>query len=183
MVRIAAPNRRLVLVLGLLSALLLSASPAAQADVGQKIIRLCAQGKSLAGYPPSDYAKALKEISATTEEYSECGQLIRAAQQAAASGKGGGSSSDGGSAGSALPQAVTATPAEQSSIAGAAKSGAAPVSLGGQVIHPGVVHADIASAFSTLPTPVLALLGFVLACLLALAARPLRDRIRDRGAD
>jgi hypothetical protein len=178
MVRIAAPKRRIVPVLGLLVAMLLSASPAAQADVGQKIIRLCAQGKSLAGFPPGDYAKALKEISATTEEYSECGQLIRAAQQAAASGKGGGSGGAG-----ALPTAVTATPAEQRSIAGAAKSGSAPVSLGGQVIHPGVVHANIASAFSTLPTPLLALLGFVLVCLLALAARPLRGRIRDRSAD
>jgi hypothetical protein len=179
MVRIAAPKRRIVPVLGLLVAMLLSASPAAQADVGQKIIRLCAQGKSLAGFPPGDYAKALKEISATTEEYSECGQLIRAAQQAAASGKGSGSSGGG----SGLPQAVTVTPAEQRSIAGAAKSGSAPVSLGGQVIHPGVVHANIASAFSTLPAPLLALLGFVLVCLLALAARPLRDRIRDRSAD
>jgi hypothetical protein len=179
MVRIAASKRRIVPVLGLLAALLaLCAPPAAQADVGQKIIRLCAQGKSLAGFPPGDYAKALKEISATTEEYSECGQLIRAAQQAAASGKGGGSGSAG-----ALPTAVAATPAEQRSIAGAAKSGSAPVSLGGQVIHPGVVHANIASAFSKLPAPLLALLGFVLACLLVLAARPLRDRIRDRGSD
>ncbi|HEX4436057.1 MAG TPA: hypothetical protein VH061_04605 [Solirubrobacteraceae bacterium] len=173
-------KRRIVPVLGLLVVVLLCSSPAAQADVGQKIIRLCAQGKSLAGFPPGDYAKALKEISATTEEYSECGQLIRAAQQAAASEKGGGSSS--GSTG-ALPTAVTATPAEQASIAGAAKSGSAPVSLDGQVIHPGVVHANIASAFSKLPTPLLVLLGFVLACLLALAARPLRDRIRGRGAD
>lgn len=181
MVRIAASKRRIAPLLGLLAAtLLLTASPAAQADVGQKIIRLCAQGKSLAGFPPGDYAKALKEISATTEEYSECGQLIRAAQQAAASGKGSGG---GGQSAGALPTAVTATPAEQRSIAGAAKSGSAPVSLGGQVIHPGVVHADIASAFSSLPTPLLALLGFVLACLLALAARPLRDRIRGRGAD
>jgi hypothetical protein len=179
MVRIAAPKRRIVPVLGLLVAMLLSTSPAAQADVGQKIIRLCAQGKSLAGFPPRDYAKALKEISATTEEYSECGQLIRAAQQAAASGKGGG----GSGGGSTLPQAVTATPAEQRSIAGAAKSGSAPVSLDGQEIHPGVVHANIASAFSTLPTPLLALLGFVLACLLALAVRPLRDRIRGRGSN
>jgi hypothetical protein len=181
MVRIAASKRRIAPVLGLLAAVLLvCASPAAQADVGQKIIRLCAQGKSLAGFPPGDYAKALKEISATTEEYSECGQLIRAAQQAAASGKGGGSSGGGGSA---LPQAVAVTPAEQRSIAGAAKSGSAPVSVGGQVIHPGVVHANIASAFSKLPTPLLVLLAFVLACLLALAARPLRDRIRGRGAD
>ena len=120
------------------SALLLVAAPAHAENVGQKIIKLCTSGKSLAGYPPSAYAKALNEISATTEEYSECGQLIRAAQAAAA--RGGGS----GGAGTPLATPVVATPAEQNAIAGAARSGNSPVALGGQSVHPGVVHANIA---------------------------------------
>jgi hypothetical protein len=179
--RIPRLQRRLAPTVGLLfAATLLMVAPARAEDVGHKIIRLCATGKSLAGYPPSAYAKALKEISATTEEYSECGQLIRAAQAAAARG---GHSTSGGGSGAPLPQAVAVTPAEQKSIAGAAASGGGPLRLGGQEIHPGVVHADIASAFSTLPTPLLALLGFLLACLLVFAGRFLRDRIRDGRTD
>ncbi|HEV3046755.1 MAG TPA: hypothetical protein VGY13_05280, partial [Solirubrobacteraceae bacterium] len=85
--RIPRPSRRLAPCAGVLLALLLAAAPAHADDVGHKIIRLCAEGKSLSGFPPSAYAKALKEISATTEEYSECGQLIRQAQAAAANSK------------------------------------------------------------------------------------------------
>jgi hypothetical protein len=152
---------------------LATATPAQAEDVGHKIIRLCTTGKSLAGFPPSAYAKALKEISATTEEYTECGQLIRAAQAAAASGQGG-----------ATPAgATTATPAEQKAIEGALNSAPGPIRLGGQDIHPGVVHANIASAFSTLPTPVLVLLAFLLACLLAVGGGFLRNRIRGGRAD
>jgi hypothetical protein len=163
----------------LLTTVLLLAAPARAEDVGHKIIRLCATGKSLAGYPPSAYAKALKEISATTEEYSECGQLIRAAQAAAAQGNGSGSAG----AGAPLPQAVAATPAEQKSIAAAAANGGGPVSLGGQEVHPGVVHANVASAFSTLPAPLLALIAFLLACMLAFAGRFIRDRTRGGRTD
>ena len=158
----------------LLAAALALPAPASAEDSGHRIIRLCAEGKSLSGFPPSDYAKALKEMSATTEEYSECGQLIRQAQAAAASAGKQGSGPTGG----ALPTAVTATPAEQKEIAGAASGGGGPVSLGGDEIHPGVVHASIASAFSTLPTPLLALLAFALACGLALGARYLHKRFR-----
>lgn len=175
------PRRLAAIVAAALSALLLAAAPAHAENVGQKIIRLCTSGQSLAGYPPSAYAKALSEISATTEEYSECGQLIRAAEAAAARGGGSGGGGSGGSAG-ALATPVAATPAEQSAIARAQKSGNAPVSVGGQAIHPGVVHTDIASALSTLPTPLLVLLAFLLACLLGFGGRVLRDRIRGGRA-
>jgi hypothetical protein len=178
--RIPRLQRRLAPTVGLLfTAALLLAAPARAEDVGHKIIRLCTTGKSLAGYPPNAYAKALKEISATTEEYSECGQLIRAAQAAAAQSQGSGAAG----AGAPLPQAVAATAAEQKSIAGAAADGGGPVSLGGQEVHPGVVHANIASAFSTLPAPLLALIAFLLACLLVFAGRFLRDRIRGGRTD
>jgi hypothetical protein len=46
------------------------------------------------------------------------------------------------------------------------------------VVHPGVVHADIASAFSSLPTPLLAVLLFLLACAVALAGGVVRNRVR-----
>ena len=177
--RIPRLQRHLAPTVGLLLTVALMLAPAARADdAGHKIIRLCAEGKSLGGFPPSAYAKALKEISATTEEYSECGQLIRAAQQAAA--RHGGST---GPTGAALPGAIAATPTEQRAIARAAASGGAPVSLDGQQIHPGVVHANVASAFSTLPTPVLVLIAFLLACLLAFGGRFLNHRIRAGRTD
>jgi hypothetical protein len=62
----------------------------------------------------------------------------------------------------------------------AAQSGSAPVGLGGSTIPPGVVHADVASAFSTLPTPLLVLLAFLLACLAAYCVSVARKRI-NRG--
>jgi hypothetical protein len=176
---IPRPYRRLAPSVGaLLVTLLLAAAPAQAQDVGHKIIRLCAEGKSLAGYPPSAYAKALKEISATTEEYSECGQLIRQAQAAAASGHGGGSGGGGG-----LTAPIVATPAEQAAIADATRSGSAPVTLGGEQIHPGVVHANVSSAFSTLPTPVLVLLAFLLACAVAFGGGFARKRFRGGRTD
>jgi hypothetical protein len=159
--------------------LAMSAAPAAQADVGSQIITRCLNNQSLAGFPQSAYSKALQELSATAEEYSDCAALIRQAQRAA-SGRSG--LAAGGA--SAAPLAViAATPTERRAIARAAKT-AEPVSLGdGEVVHPGVVHANIASAFSTLPTPLLAVLALMLAGLLVLGGTLLRNRARGKRTD
>jgi hypothetical protein len=154
---------------------LLWVAPAASADVGETIIQRCTHGQSLAGFSQSDYSKALKELSADAEEYTDCASLIRQAQLAAAGGR-------GGSGGPAAVPLVT-TPAEQRAIAHAARAGAAPVKVGGQVIRPGVVHANIASAFSSLPAPLLALLAFLLACLIAWGGGALRNRVRAGRSD
>lgn len=166
--------------MAILAAAALCAPVAAGADVGQKIIRLCGEGKSLSGYTQADYAKALKEISATTEEYSECGQLIRQAKADAARAGAGGS---GAATGTAPAQAVTATPTEQRAVANAARSGPESVQVGGQAVHPGVIHANVSSALSTLPTPLLSLLGFLAVCLLWCGGAVLRRRARDRRPD
>jgi len=172
------PTRAPVLVAATLFAL--ASSPGvAQADVGEKIIDRCTHGESLRGFSQAAYRQALKDLSAGTEEYSNCAQLIRQAQLAGA-----GSHSGGGEV--STPQntaaAVTPTPAEQRSIAHAPSAGAAPLRVGGQTIHPGVVHADIASALSSLPTPLLATLAFLLLCLLLALGSSVRNRIRaDRS--
>jgi hypothetical protein len=70
------------------------------------------------------------------------------------------------------------TPSERNTLSKVAKSGARPLSIGGQVVHPGVVHANIASAFSSLPDPLLALLAFLLACALALGGRAIGRSVR-----
>ncbi|HTR71951.1 MAG TPA: hypothetical protein VMG80_00005, partial [Solirubrobacteraceae bacterium] len=107
------------------------------------------------------------------EEYSNCAQLIQQAQLAAATGH-------AAPSGPAAPnaQALTPSPAEQQAIAHAPSAGAAPVQVGSQAIHPGVVHADIASALSTLPTPLLATVVFLLVGLAAATGAGARNRIR-----
>ncbi len=156
-------------------AVLATATPA-RADIGETIILRCTHGQSLSGFSQSAYRKALKELSADTEEYSDCSSLIRKAQLAAAAGHG------SSTAGVAAPVAITATPSQQKSIEHAQQIAPKPVRLGGRVIHPGVVHVDIASALSSLPTPLLATLAFLLACLLLVIASALRNRIRARRA-
>ncbi len=175
--------RVLALAVALLSMLLPLAAFAApaQADVGEKIILRCTHGESLRGFTQKDYEKALKELETSLEEYSGCANLIHQAQLAAAGSRGGGSGSGGGlgSTGTvASSPAATATPAERSNLSRAPSAGAAPLLLGSQVIRPGVVHVDIASAFSSLPTPLLAVILFLVACAVALAGGALRNRVR-----
>ncbi|HEY4895728.1 MAG TPA: hypothetical protein VII01_06540 [Solirubrobacteraceae bacterium] len=164
----------------LLACLALLTPGTAGADIGETIILRCTQGQSLAGFSQAAYGRALKELSADTEEYTDCSQMIRQAQAAAAAGRGG--SSGGGGAGAAPTAAIAATPTEQRAIARAG-SAAQPVNLDGQVIHPGVIHASIASAFSSLPTPLLLMLLFLLASLLLVLVGNVRDRVRDRRSD
>jgi hypothetical protein len=169
-----ASTLALASAIALLAAILL-AGPA-QADVGEKIIDRCTHGESISGFSQQAYGKALKDISAGTEEYSNCAALIREAQLAAASGKGGpGTGAGGGPAVRLQP-----TPVEQTAIARAPHVGSAPLRVGNQTIRPGVVHANIASAFSTLPTPLIAMLAFLLVCLALAVGAAIRDRIRER---
>jgi hypothetical protein len=153
----------------------LAAPAAANADIGETIILRCTHGQSLSGFTQSDYSKALKELSADAEEYTDCASLIRQAQLAAAG--------HGGGAGSESVTPIAATPAEQRSVAHAASAGNVPVALGGQLIRPGVVHANIASALSSLPSPLLATLAFLLACLVLVAGGAARNRFRGDRSD
>jgi hypothetical protein len=152
----------------------------ASADVGEKIILRCTHGESLSGFSQSDYHQALKDLSADSEEYSGCSLEIREAELAAASGSHGGGAGGGGQSGAA---AVVATPAERRAIAHAEHSDSEPVRLSGGVVHPGVLHVDVASALSSLPTPLLVTLAFLLACLLLVFGGALRKRVRASRSD
>jgi hypothetical protein len=167
---------RLALCSALAAVAVLASAPGAGADIGETIILRCTHGQSLGGFSQSAYAQALKELSADTEEYTDCSSLIREAQLAAA--RRGGSGAGGGSEPAPVPIAATAE--EQKAITQAAHNGAKPVRVGGQVISPGVVHANIASAFSALPTPLIATLAFLLACVLLFGASALRNHVRAR---
>ncbi len=154
--------------------LLAPASPAS-ADAGANIIERCTHGQSLSGFSQQAYRQALAEMPAEVNEYSECAAQIRKAELAAA-GRGGASGPGGGSA----PAAVIAppSPAEQQTLQAAHTSaGAVPVNVGGQPVVPGVVHADIASAVSSLPTPLLVVLALLLTGAVAILARAIRGRV------
>jgi hypothetical protein len=172
---------RFATIAALLATMLLAVAQPASADQGEEIIIRCGHVESISGFSQKAYQQALKELTADAEEYSPCAATIHEAELAAASGSHGAS---GGGQGAAAPAAaVAATPAEQRAITHALHGGSQPVQLGGGVIHPGVVHVDVSSALSSLPTPLLATLAFLLVCLLLVLAGALRKRVRARGSD
>ncbi|MDQ6811318.1 MAG: hypothetical protein M3Z95_05420 [Actinomycetota bacterium] len=164
--RRAAKVGRLSLALGL--AILMLTAPGARGDTGATIINKCTHGESLIGFSQQDYSRALQELPTEVEEYSDCANLIRRAQLAAAGGAGAG----------AVVSAIPLTAGERAALTRVPKSGPSALRVGGQVIRPGVVHASIASAVSSLPTPLLAILAFLLAGALWLAGRAIRNRVR-----
>ena len=175
------PHKSPLLPLAVLLAIGLLGAPAAGADVGETIILRCTHGQSLAGFGQSAYANALKELSADAEEYTNCASLIRQAQLEAAGGTGGSAGLGGAAGAEAVP--LVATPAEQRSLARAASTKPPALNVAGQVVQPGVVHASIASALSSLPSPLLAVIAVLIACLLFVAGAALRNRRRGQRTD
>ncbi|HEY2767847.1 MAG TPA: hypothetical protein VGI76_06290 [Solirubrobacteraceae bacterium] len=165
----------------LFAAILITLSAAGPAFAGptQKILETCSNGKIPNGYSQQAYEQALKKLPPELAEYSDCSDLIHKAQLAAA---GGGGSSGAGALGAAAT-AAPPTPTEQHALEHATHSGGAPVKVGKEAIHPGVVHVDIASALGTLPTPLLTLLAFLLACALWVVGRATYARVRKPGDD
>ncbi len=161
----------------LLAAALLALATAAPAVAGstKKILETCSEGKIPRGYSQQAYDQALHRMPPELSEYSDCSDLIHKAQLGAATGGGGGAGGSG-----ALGAAATAPPSpiEQHALERATHHGNGAVSVGGEPIHPGVVHVDIASALSALPTPLLSLLVLLAACALWLLGRGAYARAR-----
>src|ERR1700680_3114167 len=119
-------------------------------------------------------------MPAEVNEYSECAAQIRKAELAAA-GRGGGGISGPGAGGGPSASIPPPSPAEQQKLQPAHPSaGAAPVTVGGQPVVPGVVHADIASAVSSLPTPLLTVLALLLTGAVAILVRAIQGRVHLR---
>ena len=133
--------------------------------------------ESLSGFSQKAYKQALKELSADTEEYTR----LRHADPPGPAGGGRRHGGAGGGGASGAAAGVGRRRPRPSSGRSSTRSsaGSAPVRVGDQVVDPGVVHANVASAFSSLPTPLLALLALLLACLLVIVASVLRNRVRD----
>jgi hypothetical protein len=160
-------------------ALAFPVNASANASEVTKIYEACGDGTVPTGYSQQAYSQAIKEMEPFLAEYSACPDLIHKAQLAGAAGSHGAGTSGGPSeAGTAA--VAPPTTAEQHTLESIPHASAPPVQVGGEVIHPGVVHVNLASAFNTLPTPLLALLAFLLACALLVAGRILRNRVRTR---
>lgn len=154
-------------------------APAGAQNTVRKILETCSNGEIPTGYSQQAYNQALRQMPAELSEYSDCPSLIHKAQLTAAAGRGGAGGGPGGAAGAAAAVAPP-TAAEQKVLEHAAHSGSEPVRVAGEVVHPGVVHVNIASAISKLPTPLLMLLAFLVACGLLVLGRAVGVRIRAR---
>jgi hypothetical protein len=144
-----------------------------------KIYEACANGMVPTGYSQQTYSQAIKEMEPFLAEYTACPDLIHKAQLAGAAGSHGGSGGSSGGAGAAA--VAPPTPTEQHTLEGVPHASSPSVPVGNDVIRPGVTHVDIASALSSLPTPLLALLAFLLAGALLLLGRAVRGRVRAGG--
>lgn len=150
-------------------------APPASANTGEAIVEKCTHGEPFSGYTAADYREALKHMSTEASEYSDCANLIRKAELAAA---GGGTGASAGTAGASV--ALPLSPTEQRAVSKAHSHGSSPVKVGNEPVFPGVVHANIASAVNTLPHSLFALLAFLLAGALVLAAGEVRKRVNAR---
>jgi hypothetical protein len=172
---------RLALAVTAALALALAGPAAAGASVATRILEACSNGALPTGYSQQAYSQAIKQMPPELAEYTDCPDLIHKAQLANAAGShggpGGGPSGAGGVGVNAAAVAPP-TPTEQRTLEDIPHASAPPVHVGSDVLHPGVVHVDIASAFSTLPTPLFALLALLLAGALLLLGRAVRNRVR-----
>jgi hypothetical protein len=159
-----------------LTLLALTGVAPAQADIGETIILRCTHRESLSGFTQAQYRKALRELGADAEEYSDCSSLIRRAQVAAASHHGGSGGSGSSGAAEAASTPIEATPEETQALANASRVRPGALAVGDRSVRPGVIHA---ASVSSMPKPLLATIAFMLAGLLALGARGLRNIIRD----
>jgi hypothetical protein len=150
------------------------ASPA-DANVAQTILDKCGHHEPFSGYSQKAYREALKQMTTTGIEYGECEEEIRKAEEAAAGG-GAGATTGTPSANIVSPL----TPAEQHAVQNAHRNGSTPVQVGDEPVRPGVVHANIASAVSTLPHSLFAVLALMLAGAVVLAIGEVRKRVRSR---
>jgi hypothetical protein len=161
--------------LALVALAMLSFASTATANVAQTILEKCGHHKPFSGYSQKAYREALKQMTTTGIEYGECESLIRKAEEAAV---GGGVGATTGTPSANVPSPLT--PAEQHAVQSAHRNGSTPVQVGSEPVRPGVVHADIASAVSTLPHSLFAVLAFLVACAVVLSIGEVRKRVRSR---
>ncbi len=173
----ALPARAIALrlITALVAIMLVAGAVPAYGSEASKILEKCGHGEPFNGYSQKAYREALKQMTTTGSQYSPCEAEIRKAEEAAA---GGGTGATAGTPASNV--ALPLTPAERRAVQSAHRSGSAPVQIGSTPVHPGVVHANIASAVNTLPQSLFAVLAFMFVGALLLTIGEVRKRVRSR---
>jgi cobalamin biosynthesis Mg chelatase CobN len=172
-------------LVAILAAISLSIAPAAAHASAQNLISDCiTNGKIVGHYPIADYIQALAHLPTDVDEYSDCSDVIRRAEQNLAAG--GKTAAAAAAAAPANPRAnplATAAPSEQAAVSQAEASGAREVQLGaGPPGAPGVVATRTASVSNGLPTPLLVALAIVVLIALAVGGWRARKLVRARRA-
>jgi len=197
-VSVAQLMRRALLSLLVLSALGTPASALASTESDQ-IIAECANEQLSQKYTDQQYQDALADLPADLREYTDCYDVIKAAQRGASlpSGAGGtggtgtGGTGAGGAAGTAggagaagaLPAdpLASASPADQAAAKAAQAQGASALQVGGATITPGN-PGTLVSSLDDLPAPILVLLLLVVAGGLAGLGYAIKRRVVGVGA-
>ena len=150
----------------------------AQASYEDLLLDACGRdGKVNGTYSQEDYRKALANIPADADQYSDCRAILRAAQLAAASGE------EAVTPATASELVATASPEEQQAIEEATRSSTgAPVKVGDEVVSPASYGAGrkVAAGISELPTPLKAALGLLAVGALAALLAAVIPRVRNR---
>lgn len=171
--------------MAILAAIGLSIAPAAAHASATTLISDClTNGKIVGHYPLADYIQALAHLPTDVDEYSDCSDVIRRAEQTLAAGSP--AAAAAAAVAPANPRAnplVSAAPSEQAAVTQAQASGARAVALGaGAAVVPGVVAARTSSIFNTMPTPLLVALTILVLIGLALGGWRARKLVRARRA-
>jgi len=164
--------------LALLTAVAVLVLPGVALAGSDEVIKDCTDNGTIdKKHSNRDYDKAIKDLPADIEEYSDCRKVIADAsrEDADRKGGGGGGQGGGGSTGGGGSQSGDNSPAnseESGKISEAQRDGAA-VNIGGQPLTPGATALETTGA-SSLPTPLIAVI--VLLGLGALAGGVLGSR-------
>lgn len=172
------PAKPAALLVAAAACLALSLPATAGANYQDLLLDACGRdGKVNGTYSQEDYRKALANIPADADQYSDCRAIIRAAQLAAASGQ------DTLTPAGAEDILATATPEELAAIEEAVQSSDGnPVNVGGDVVSPASYGAgrEVAAGISDLPAPLKAALGLLAVGALAALLTAIVPRVRDR---
>jgi hypothetical protein len=184
---LAAVLRRLLVPALVLASLVTPA--VAVADYNELLKDACRDERVNGTYSQKDYLEALANIPADADQYTNCRDVLRAAQLAAAraqaAGRSGGApAADAETIGvlSSPDPLATATPAQKQAVAVAVKTGGGPVTVAGEVVEPSTLGAGraVAAGLSDLPTPLLASLALIAAFGVGALVTVLAPRVRDR---
>lgn len=189
-------TRRRLATLAAGAAVVLAIAPAPAHAGSDELLRDACRDEKVDGtYSQKDYREALANIPADADQYTNCRDVIRAAQLAAASSEGAGAGGAAGGIGGGIADPLltaggdplaTATPEEkaavQQAVRQAVRQGAAPVQVGGETVEPSSLGAgrEVAASVSDLPPPLLAVLGLVALAALGALVLVALPRVRAR---